>query len=80
MKTVWTKDLKTPDQKKHFEGVWIASKEVRDKLEAIIKEMEKTSMQKAFSEESFTDPSWAYKQAYINGHLAAYKKVLDILS
>jgi hypothetical protein len=80
MKTVWTKDLKTEEQKKYFEGLWIASKEFRDKLESIVYDMEKTTMQRGFSESEFEDPNWAYKQAYVNGQLAAYKKVLDILN
>lgn len=78
MKTVWTQGLRNPTEKEEFEKIVYASKKVLDKLKDIvynkINGVEKTSLQ------DYESPSWAYRQADINGYRRAMEEMLSILT
>jgi len=75
----WTKHLQNEDQKEQFELVLRNSTHVLGRLKAILKEELIALEGKETSIADFDSPSWAFKQAYLNGDRARLKKVLNLL-
>lgn len=75
---LWTKHLRD-EAKTEFEGSLTNSGLVLRRLYDILKEFETESTNKEISISEYDSPSWAYKQAYLNGQRSAYTRMKDLL-
>lgn len=63
---IWIKNLPA-DQKKSFENLLRNSTRTFRRTQEILKERLAVIETQEVAAESFEDPNWAYRQAYING-------------
>jgi len=81
MYSIWTKNIKDPEEKVSFESSILGSKRVLNRLRTLIDE-EKTGLD--FTEQdhkSFDTPNWQYKTAYFFGYAAALmwiRRLIDL--
>jgi hypothetical protein len=73
----WTKHLEA-GAKKQFEDLVRNTTTVLTRLRAIIEEKDAVLTKQETTLESYDTPSWAYKQAYLNGKRAAYREIRDL--
>jgi hypothetical protein len=76
----WTSHLKDKGEISRFKSTLEGSKTVLERLTQILDEEEQALIAHEFSLKSFDTPSWAYKQAYINGErnrIRAIKKLIQ---
>jgi hypothetical protein len=76
---VWTKHIQDPEKKKNFEQSVRASTTALGRLLEIIEDEERVLESSSFSLKDFDTPSWAYKQAYINGEKSRLKKLKELI-
>lgn len=77
---IWTKNLKTDQEKENFTNLLTNSTIIIGRLKELIEEQSSNLNKTAFSIEDFSDPNWSHKQAFRNGKLAGLKEILDILT
>lgn len=76
--TAWTRHIKDPEIKKSMEQAVKHDTLVLARLADILKEkIESTSFTNTLD---YDRPSWAYRQAHINGLLSAYKEILNLIT
>lgn len=76
MLSAWSRHLvKDPTAKQKFEEMVKGSKLLTDRLQNILDELEQTIERAELSTDSFENPSWAFKQAYLNGSRAMLHKI-----
>jgi len=81
MLSVWTKHLeKDPKAKAKFEDYLKSNKELFNRLEQILNEIEAGLHFTELSVDTFKDPNWAYLQAYKNGFRAMLHKMRIIIN
>lgn len=81
MLSVWTKHLeKDPKAKEKFKEYLQSNKELFNRLNEILNEIEGSLYISEISPETFKDPNWAYLQAYKNGFRAMLVKVRAIIN
>lgn len=75
--TAWYNGVKTQEQKDDIKTILLNDKIILDKLSKIVYNMviKSTRVNKA----DYSDSSWAYKQAHINGELEALRKILALI-
>ena len=73
MYSIWTKNLKDPEEKNNFESSILGSKKVLERLKEILDEERLGLDYTEMDIKSFDTPGWDYKQAYKNGYRAALK-------
>lgn len=81
MYTEWTKHLHTAEEKTQFERTVMGSKEVLERLTALLDEKMRGQEEAELSPTTFDNPNWAYRQAYRNGYkkcLVALKQLIDL--
>lgn len=76
----WTKHLKTPEEKKQLEESIRHDTYVLGRLLEIIEDKIKDLDQGEISLASYDNPSWAYKQAHMNGTRQGLTTVKNLLS
>lgn len=64
----WTNHLSTEEEKKKFRAYLYGSKSVFERLEAQLQAMEDSVDSKELDERQYDTPSWAARQADINGY------------
>lgn len=76
VKLMWVSHIKDKDEKEAFRSRLIAQQDIWERLEQIV--MQKLE---ANSEDikDYDCPSWAYRQAHVNGYREAYLEMLDLL-
>lgn len=78
MKTIWFQDVKDAKLRDQLKENVLGSKIVLDKAIKIIytyiKSGEKTKLQ------DFESPSWALRQAYIEGRKSAFLEIIEVLT
>jgi len=79
MFTRWTSHLRDPEHKERFQDQILSAKPVLNKLLEIIEDQKKEIRKIDTSENVFTDPNWAYKQAYHNGQKAGLDFVAKLI-
>lgn len=76
MKLEWFSHLSNPKDKESFKKSLLGSKIVLDRLKEIcynkINSGEKASVM------DYDNPSWAYRQAHLNGYLQAYREISEL--
>ena len=81
MISAWTKHLdKDPQAKERFEQLVKGSKELLNRLEDIIKELENSLDRSEINVESFDNPNWHFLQAYKNGYRGALSKLKTLIT
>lgn len=75
---IWVKDLKNEEERTKFKETVLNSQKVLDKLREIVYNM--SIDRERVKSTDYDSPSWAYKQAHLNGEQEAYRKVIEILT
>lgn len=76
---VWTKHLKSDEQKQTFEQSIRASTTIVNRLREILDEEERALDAQTIGVKEFDNPSWAYKQAYRLGEKNRISKLRELL-
>ena len=76
---VWTKHLRTQDQKQTFEQTLRASSTIVGRLKEILDEEERALDAQTTGVAEFDNPSWAYKQAYRLGEKNRIRKLRELI-
>lgn len=79
LSVLWTKHLSSDQNKEDFVAAIANSTVALGRLCELITEFETEINSKELSLEEYDSPSWAYKQAHLNGQRSAYKKLKTIL-
>lgn len=74
IKTEWLKGLSLSDAEK-FKNYILSSKIVLDKLIEVCYNIHKSVDKESYD---YSDPSWAYKQAHINGQKEMLEKIISL--
>lgn len=80
MITAWTKHLKTEEEKQRFTNSVLGSKTVLTRLKDILKEIEDDQEKIERDTRIYESPSWAYKQAHLNGFRDCLGKINKIIT
>jgi hypothetical protein len=76
----WTSHLKTPEEKERFRNSVLGSKAVLARLQDIIKEIETEQDQIERDVRVYDTPSWAYRQAHLNGFRDCLSKINKVIT
>lgn len=76
----WTKHLKTEAERKEFEAAVRHDTLVLGRLAVILEEKLKNLDREELTSLNYENPSWAYKQAHINGIRSGLTTVRQLLS
>ena len=79
LSTEWTKHLKTEAERKEFAASVLNDRLVLDRLSAIIEEKLTGLQSREVSLSEYDTPSWAHKQAHINGVKSGLTAILKML-
>lgn len=79
LSTEWTRHLKSEAEKKDFQAAVLNDRVVLDRLSAIIEEKLSSLQGREASASEYDNPSWAYKQAHLNGMKAGLTTILNLL-
>lgn len=79
LKPEWSKHLRGTD-KENFEASIKNSIVALSRLNDLVKEQETLLYREETKKEDFTDPNWAYKQAYRNGQKTSFRYIKELLS
>jgi len=81
MYSLWTQNIKDPEEKVSFEGSILGSKRVLNRLKDLI-DAEKNGVEYTEQDhKSFDTPNWQYKTAYFFGYLSALnwiRRLIDL--
>ena len=80
MQSAWTKNLRTQEEKDRFQNTLLGSKEILNRLAELLKEKETELDRSEKSLETYANPSWAYKQAHLNGYAAALSYINKLIN
>lgn len=76
----WTNHLKDPEEKKRFRSYIYTSRTILDRQLDLIKDMEDALDSKELDENQYDSPSWAARQADINGYRRCLRKMKQLLT
>lgn len=76
----WTNHLKDPEEKKRFRSYLYNSRGLLDRLGAILKDMDKDIEDQELDASTYDSPSWAARQADINGYRRCLRKVQKLIT
>lgn len=80
MYSIWTSNIKDEKDKESFRNKVTYSKTVLQRLDQIIEEQERELTDSSISPNSFNNPNWALKQAYIQGYIARGKSLRKLMN
>ena len=80
MKTDWTKNLRSDDERIKFENSLRSAKTVLDRLTDILNEYEKSLDRSETSVEIYDLPNWDYRQAHKNGYRACLNRIKELVA
>lgn len=80
MNLVWTKHLKTEEEKEKFKKVILSSKEVLKVLDSLLKEQEESLDRNETSLSAYDTPNWDYRQAHKNGYRSCISIVRKLIN
>ena len=80
MLTIWTKNLKTNEERENFHNQVLSAKPVLDRLNQLLKEKEESLERSERSLTAYETPNWAYTQAHKNGYYSALQYLKDTLN
>lgn len=76
----WTSNIQDPDEKKRFTSYLLNSKGVLERLTEILKQLELELEDKELQENIYDSPSWAARQADINGYRRCLRRILKVIN
>lgn len=77
---MWTRNLKTAEEKERFENTLKGSKIVLDRLHQMLSEEEADIDYSETNLKTYETPNWAAKQAHKNGQRAMVRKIKQLIS
>lgn len=77
---MWTKNLKTEEEKKRFESSLQGSKIVLDRLSQMLSEEESEVNRSEMSVDVYDSGSWSHKQAHKNGQRSMIRKIQQLIN
>ena len=80
MNLMWTKNLRTSEEKERFENSLQGSRIVLDRLMELLNEEEEGLNRSEISIDSYSTPNWAEKQAHQNGQRSMLRKIKSIIN
>ncbi len=80
MLTVWTKNLKTQEEKDNFNNQLLGARPVLERLQELLneKEVELDRSERRLS--AYETPNWAYIQAHKNGCASMLQSVKELIN
>lgn len=80
MLTVWTKNLKTPEEQDNFNNQVLGARPVLERLGDLIDEkltgLERTEL----TLKAYDNPNWGFQQAHKNGYKGALTYLKDLIN
>lgn len=76
----WTKNTKTPEEKKNLEDAIRNSTTALGRLQELLDDKMEDLFLESLQSREYDNPAWVYKQAYSNGYASGIKHVVDLLS
>lgn len=80
MISAWTKHLKTDEEKERFKNSVLGSRTVLSRLKELVKEIEDEQDKIERDVRIYDTPSWAYRQAHLNGFKDCLSKINKIIT
>lgn len=77
---MWTKNLKTPEEKERFENSLKGSRLVLERLAQMLDEEEADIDRSEMNLDTYSTPNWAEKQAHKNGQRSMLRKIKNLIS
>lgn len=81
MYSVWTKHLKDEESKKRFREQVLSCKQIFERLDQILTEMDKDILTQELNTKIYDIPNWDYRQAHTNGmrsNIQLVKKLINL--
>lgn len=80
MLTVWTKNLKTQEEKDNFNNQLFGARPVLERLYQLIDEKEVELDRSERSLKAYDNPNWAYQQAHKNGCASMLQSIKELIN
>lgn len=80
MKTLWTSNLKTEDEKERFKRSLLASRSVFDRLREIIEDKERAITSIETGVDIYTQPGWEAFLVHYNSEKGVYKWLKELIN
>lgn len=80
MYSVWTKHLKEEEAKERFRNSVLGSKNVLERLDQILDEMDKDIQTQELNTKIYDIPNWDYRQAHTNGMRSQIKMMKRLIN
>ena len=80
MLTVWTKNLKTEDERDNFTNQLLGARPVLERLGELLDEKEKELDRSERSQKAYENPNWAYLQAHRNGCAGMLQSIKELIN
>lgn len=78
MHVLWTSHIKDDEERAEFKKYIENSTSLLDRLTAIVNIKIATAEQARLAEKGYASPSWAFRQADLNGYLRAWHEILSL--
>lgn len=76
----WTSHIKDPVKKKEFEDLLFNSTTILNRLSDVLRSKGLSLARVEGNMEEYDNPSWAFKQAHVNGRKQELKTVLQLIT
>lgn len=80
MLTVWTKNLKTEEEKENFNNQLLGARPVLERLYQLLDEKEVELDRSERNLKAYENPNWAYLQAHKNGCASMLQSVKELIN
>ena len=80
MKTIWTSNLKTDDEKERFKRSLLASRSVFDRLTQIIEDKERVINSMETGVEIYERPGWEALMVHYNSEKGVYQWLKELIN
>ena len=80
MLTVWTKNLKTEEERQNFNNQLLGARPVLQRLSDLLEEKEKELDRSERSQKAYENPNWAYLQAHRNGCAGMLQSIKELIN
>ena len=78
MLTVWTKNLKTEEERENFNNQLLGARPVLQRLNDLLVEKEAELERSERSQKAYENPNWAYLQAHRNGCASMLQSIKEL--
>ena len=80
MLTVWTKNLKTEEERENFTNQLLGARPVLQRLNDLLEEKEAELERSERSQKAYENPNWAYLQAHRNGCAGMLQSIKELIN